>query len=381
MSYSIEQYGFMVNDEVRSATYYNAMREAIKPGDVVIDIGAGTGVFSLVACQLGARKVYAIETSQLLELGKAMAQANGFSDRIEWISGFSTHATLPERADVIISDLRGQLPLYTLHIPSLVDARARLLKPGGVLMPQRDQIFLALAHAPKSYAYTIACPWRENRFGLNMRAALPLVVNRQGVITRDPVVLVTEPHLWAELNYHTRTDPNVDQTVAWTIAQPAQAHFIVGWFDAEIAPGYTYTTSPVVEPRADIYGYAALPLEEPLELAAGDQVSVRLIAKLLVNSYVFTWQTTVYGEDGAVKTRFQQSSLMAVLPSSLRQRAPDHAPRLTKEGEYARFILSAMDEGKSNQAIAEALQAAFPEVFTLETAYIKVTSLAQRYGT
>lgn len=380
MSYSIEQYGFMVNDEVRAATYYNAMREAIKPGDVVIDIGAGTGVFSLVACQLGARKVYAIETSRLLELGMEMAAANGFSDRIEWIRGFSTSITLPERADVIISDLRGQLPLYTLHIPSLVDARTRLLKPGGILMPHRDRIYLALAHAPNSYAYTVARPWRENPFGLDMRAALPLVVNGQAAITCDPVTLVSEPRLWVELDYHTRTDPDVDQTVEWTLAEAAQAHFIVGWFDAEIAPGHTYTTSPVAERRANIYGYAVLPLEEPLDLAAGDQVSVRMIAKLMIDTYGLTWQTTVRGSDGAVKARFQQSSLMAVLPSALRQRAPNHVPQLTDEGKHARFILNAMDEGKSNQAIAEALYAAFPGAFSADEAFAKVASLAQRYS-
>ena len=59
--YSIADYGAMIADDVRMGAFVRALRQAIKPGAVVIDIGTGTGIFALLACRFGARRVYAIE--------------------------------------------------------------------------------------------------------------------------------------------------------------------------------------------------------------------------------------------------------------------------------------------------------------------------------
>ena len=60
MSYSIRDYGTMMADEVRTNAYAEALRRAVRPGDVVLDLGAGTGIFSLLACRFGARRVHAV---------------------------------------------------------------------------------------------------------------------------------------------------------------------------------------------------------------------------------------------------------------------------------------------------------------------------------
>jgi hypothetical protein len=62
--------------------------------------------------------------------------ANGYADRITFHQTLSSAITLPQPADVIVSDLRGVLPLMQHHIPAIVDARQRLLAPGGVLIPR-----------------------------------------------------------------------------------------------------------------------------------------------------------------------------------------------------------------------------------------------------
>ena len=114
--YSVHDYGRMIVDEVRMTAYVTALRAAVKPGSVVIDLGAGTGIFSLYACRFGAKKVYAIETNDAIDVARQIAAANGCADRIEFIQAVSTDVELPERADVIISDLRGSLPLFGQHL-------------------------------------------------------------------------------------------------------------------------------------------------------------------------------------------------------------------------------------------------------------------------
>src|SRR5437867_10461320 len=105
--YSIYSYGQMLADTPRLDAYVAALKTTVKPGSVVLDLGCGPGVFALLACKLGARRVYAVEPDAVIQLAREAAVANGLADRIEFIQNFSTQITLPEPADIIISDLRG----------------------------------------------------------------------------------------------------------------------------------------------------------------------------------------------------------------------------------------------------------------------------------
>src|SRR6185503_18642477 len=117
------------------------LRQVMKSDSVVMDLGSGPGVFALLACKLGARRVYAVEPSNVIGLAREAADANGCADRIQFFEKLSTEITLDEPATIIISDLRGVLPWFQQHIPSMIDARKRLLASGGTLIPQRDTVW------------------------------------------------------------------------------------------------------------------------------------------------------------------------------------------------------------------------------------------------
>ena len=107
---------------------------------------------------MGAHKVYAIEPGDALQVARKIAADNNYTKQIDFIQAMSTEITLPEPADVIISDLRGALPLFQQHIPTIVDARSRFLAPDGVLIPQRDTLWAAVVEAPEIYE-TYSIPW------------------------------------------------------------------------------------------------------------------------------------------------------------------------------------------------------------------------------
>src|SRR5262249_12191195 len=172
--YTISMYGFMIADNARMDAYAEALRRAVKPDSVVIDIGSGTGVFALLACRLGARKVYAIEPADAIQVAREIAAANGYAGRVEFIQKLSTEVTLPEQADVIISDLRGLLPFLGNHISSVADARARWLKPGGTLISRRDDIHVAIVEAEETYDEYLG-HWEKYDF--DMSAARRIVTN------------------------------------------------------------------------------------------------------------------------------------------------------------------------------------------------------------
>ncbi len=174
--YSVASYGQMIADANRTDAYVRALEQAVQPGCVVLDIGAGTGIFSLLACRFGARRVYAIEPDGAIQAAREIAAANGYADQIEFIQDLSTRVTLPEQADVIISDLHGVLPLYLQHLPSIMDARTRHLAPGGVMIPRRETLWAAPVESQTAY-HAITGLSEARPYGFNMEPAKRLATN------------------------------------------------------------------------------------------------------------------------------------------------------------------------------------------------------------
>src|SRR5579859_4703209 len=129
--YSLDEFGEMVGDSLRFPAYSEAIARSVKPNDVALDIGTGPGVFALLAAKAGARKVYAIDTENVVDFGKQFAADNGMTGRIEFLRGDSRQILLPERANVIISDIRGALPLFGQGILALNPAPQRPLAQGN----------------------------------------------------------------------------------------------------------------------------------------------------------------------------------------------------------------------------------------------------------
>src|SRR6185295_6250505 len=204
--YSLTGYGHMIADRVRYEPYSEALKRTVRPGSVVLEIGTGPGIFAVQAFRLGASRVIAIEPDAVIQVARDIAQANGCADKIEFIEDLSTRITLPTRADVIISDLRGVLPLFQHHLPSIIDARRRFLAPGGALIPNKDAIWAAIVEAPKQYA-GIVDPWKSN--DVDLSPAVELVLNDCQKTRLSPEQLLTPPLLWTALDYRTLENADV----------------------------------------------------------------------------------------------------------------------------------------------------------------------------
>src|ERR1041384_4653895 len=87
--YSLRFYGQMLADAPRMEAYTAALRQTVKPDSVVMDLGSGPGFFALLACKLGARRVYAVQPDSVISLARDVAAANGCADRIEFFESFS----------------------------------------------------------------------------------------------------------------------------------------------------------------------------------------------------------------------------------------------------------------------------------------------------
>ena len=317
--YSLSAYGKMIADAARMDAYVRALRQAIKPGSVVVDLGSGPGLFALIACQLGARRVFAIEPDNVIQVGRDAAREHGFSDRIEFIQELSTKVALAERADVVVSDLRGVLPWFGQHLPSIVDARSRFLGPRGVLIPRRDRLWAAVVEVPEKYDQLVT-PWTGNNTGVSLNSGRKLIVNTWSKVRVQPENLLSEPVCWYELDYREITETNFNVPIDLVATRSGTAHGFVIWFDAELVEGIGFSNAPGGEEL--IYGNAFFPFEEPVGVAGGDRIDVRMEARLIGDEYVWRWDTTV-SSNGETKSSFKQSTLFGVpfSTSELRKRA------------------------------------------------------------
>ena len=121
----------MIADHVRTDAFRRAIEAVVGPEDVVLDLGAGTGILSLFAARAGARHVYAVDNSSILDMAARLAKANGLEGRIEFIRGRSERIKLEQPVDVIVSEWLGYFALAECMFKSVIGARDRWLAPGG----------------------------------------------------------------------------------------------------------------------------------------------------------------------------------------------------------------------------------------------------------
>ena len=385
--YSIADYGGMIADTARMTAFVRAMRGAVKPGAVVVDIGTGTGIFALLACQLGARRVYAIEPDDAIQVAREIAAANGCADRIEFIQDLSTDVVLPERADVIVADIGGVLPWFGRHIPSIADARRRLLAPDGVMIPRRDTVWAAVVDAADLYE-RFADPWTARPLGLDMTAARRLATNtwNRARVRRDH--LLAPAQTWAIVDYALVEDPDVRASLAWTVTRQGTAHGLGAGLDRLVGDEARVSNAPdagaAIRPER-IYSPVFFPFSEPVAVDAGDVVKADLSARLMGDDYIWSWNTVVLqrGDAARPKASFCQSTFLGrpISRTNLQKRAASYTPALTEQGEAARFVLEGLARGVPLGEIAMQVQAKFPARFSRwESALGYVGDLAHQYG-
>ncbi|MBP7335746.1 tetratricopeptide repeat protein [Niveispirillum sp.] len=139
----------MVNDAPRNDAYEAAIKAQVRPGDLVLEIGTGSGLLAMMAAQAGAQVVTCEAVPWIAETARAVIAANGLSDRITVVNTLSTALqvgdVLPRRADVLLSEIVASDFLSERIIPAVADARARLLVPDARILPARGGVRCALA--------------------------------------------------------------------------------------------------------------------------------------------------------------------------------------------------------------------------------------------
>jgi type I protein arginine methyltransferase len=286
--YSLFDYGRMVGDRVRMDAYARAIAQLVRPGDVVVDLGAGTGVCALLAAKAGARHVYAIETNPLVQLGAELASVNGVGDKITWLQQDARLVELPELADVLLADLRGVLPLYQGNFAIVADAVTRFLKPSARLAPLRDHLYCA----PVSTARVARELWGayvDAPCGLDWSPILRQL--RAGVKNdRDARLnandLLAQGQRWATLEYGVLAPAQLKGAFKFVADKAGAFDALAMWFDAELTAEVGFSNAP----GSDLlYSRALLPLPRAVAIEAGQVIDAHVWVHETRDETAWSW--------------------------------------------------------------------------------------------
>jgi len=262
----------MLLDRARCDAFREAIRRTVKPGDVVVDLGAGTGLLSFFAAQAGARRVYAIEANAIADVAAELIEVNGFRERITLIRNNSMKVRLPERCDVLISEI---LSVFCFDeenaIEFIADARERFLKPGGRIIPQAADTFV-MPFSSEVFGLgglVAGVPGEEPSFyGLDYRP-LTKRLNECRVVTASgkPLLALSQPgHCYSVDFRKDRQNPG-KTFVPFRLACDGRIDGFLGWFEAQLCDGVGLSNSPFLPPTT--WGQLYLPVLEQPQCHAG----------------------------------------------------------------------------------------------------------------
>jgi len=360
--YSVGDYGFMLADLGRTQAYTAALRKAVRPGSVVAEIGTGLGYFAMLACQLGARRVYAMEVADVIEVARQLIGQNGYAETIQLIPSRSTAVELPERADVIISDLHGVLPLNEDAVSSIIHARECLLSPGGRLIPRREIIWAGIVESQACYDRVVP-PSANLHTDFDLGLVRRMAANTWKRVQLKESEILAPPQVWATLDYETVTDAGCSGRLDFQVSRQGTAHGIALWFDSELYEDVGFSNCPGGPEH--IFGQGFFPFEEPITAGPGTRITVQLRAAYAASEYVWCWDTTAADNTGRITKSFKQGTIFgnAIAPHTLRKCADGFIPTLSDDGVMAQFVLGLMDGNQSLREIAARVCERFPRRF------------------
>lgn len=265
----------MLFDKERVGKYSEAIRRTVKKGDVVADIGTGTGLLAFLCLKAGAERVHAIERSPAIKWARQLAEHNGFADRMVFHSEDSRKCDLPERVNVVVSELIGHIAFEEGMAESLFDAKERFLISDGIMIPESVQLKVALVEEKEIYPECIEC-WDEIEgidFSL-MRAEAVKACYITGLSNRD---LLSEPITFFMVDFGKSKKANLRGTHTFDICRSGRINGIALWFEACLCSNIVLSSGPWARTH---WKQCFAPLTIPINVNASDEISVSIDMEL-----------------------------------------------------------------------------------------------------
>jgi protein arginine N-methyltransferase 1 len=349
-----EHLGYIA-DSRRLDRFRSALTATIRPGDTVADLGCGLGVLGLLSLEAGAAHVWGIDSSDAIEIARETMARAGLAGRYTCLRERTRRACLPERVDVLVCDHVGYFGVDYGIIEMLADARRRLLKPGGRIVPAGLRLLIAgvASAAVREQAEAWAQPdipeayrWLRT-YGINTKHAVELAAQD----------IVTAPVVIGSVDLESDSPDLLSFSGILHADRDCALDGLAGWFECDLARGVSMTNSPLAADRIDRQ-QVFLPFDEPIPAASGDQIPFTL--SIRHDTGLITWSVRD-PRTGAMRKLSTWNS--RILAATDLDQDPTKAVALSGEGRARQTILGYIDGRRTAQEIEAAVLRDHPDLF------------------
>jgi protein arginine N-methyltransferase 1 len=353
----------MLTDVVRTDSFLSALVQTIKPGDVVLDIGSGTGVLACFACMAGAKHVYAIERGPVIGLAREICARNNLQKQITFINEWSTNIELPEAADVLVTETIGNIGFEEGILRWVSDAKKRLLKKGARIIPSTLEMFAVPIESAEDY--DLVDEWTYYYYTFDFSPLHTLASSNLLWIDLQPEMFLSEPASLAQAELAQIDGEDINGGSSFVVKRKGIVHGFGGWFTAELAEGIDLSNVP--PSRTPSWSHTFLPLESPLQVETGDRLELTISTSH--HAARWQWQVTHYPLPAAG----QAESAGSVLPEQTTQAGElsafvttgdlSRVPKRNTNGDIDLFILQRINGRLTISEIVRQTQKQFPDKF------------------
>lgn len=258
---------------VRCSAYQEALRRTVKPGDVVVDLGAGTGLLSFFAVEAGARHVYAIEMGAIAEVAAKQIAPNGLQERITLIRGRSSKVRLPGLCDLLVTETLSSFCFDDENIiADVADARRRFLKPGARIIPAACD--------------TVLMPFSSDEFGPGLLPARLYGLDYQAFREKRFATVYAlaaagkrftglgPPEPYARINFYEVTKNPGAASLKFRVDVEGRLDGFLGWFDCRLCDGVDLSDAPHLPPNH--WFQLCFPVIDQPRVHPGDTITLHL---------------------------------------------------------------------------------------------------------
>jgi protein arginine N-methyltransferase 7 len=271
-------HGPMLLDHVRNAAYARAIEQVVRPGMLVLEIGAGSGLLALIAARAGAEVVTCEQNPIIAAAARIIVERNGFAGRVRIVPKRSDTMTipgdLPRLADLVIHEIFGGQLFDEGVTGALDDARRRLLTPGAPSLPRGAAVRCALVASNAAGAeagFADVHGFDLSPFELLVRPVRSIWANvRRGLDRRSA------PASALRMDYDSPPPFGAESETIVLESAGGRIDGIVQWIEIRFADGALLENDPFGEGPDSSWAATYQAFPEPMETQPGDKIAVTL---------------------------------------------------------------------------------------------------------
>ncbi len=273
----------MLLDQPRVEQFARAIRAQVRPGEVVADIGAGSGILSLIAAQAGAGRVYAVERGPMAELAKVLARENGLHEVIEVLRCEAADAVFQRPPTLVVSETLGSFGPDEDILALLQSVRARCA-PEVRFIPEAVEVRFAPLWDP---VQAEELDRLSGLAGLSLMKLRARLAHRVRLGHYQPSDLRGDEQTSGWLSIATSPTPAAFR-ISLRVAEPGPVNAIGAWFTSRLAPGVDIASGP--QWPATHWRHLGFPLDPPMRCEANAPLEVELSTPTITNRLSWSWR-------------------------------------------------------------------------------------------